>query len=224
MPLEPAYALALQADPSSSSMPGSGRWCSPPPPPSWPPLWIIANIWQQAQQTANALEIARQGGALYDKFVGFVGTLEEVGRQLERCQNSYNQAVNQLKTGRGNLISRAENLRALGAAASKSLDAKLTAAAAESEGTPRTRQCASQWAPGRSWRERHWPWKSGRSRKSPGWPRGLGWGAVSTRCRGLVISRCLLWAGLPQRRKTTGVSFSLRSCRTRSVNLSHPLP
>lgn len=99
-------------------------------------LWIIANIWQQAQQTANALEIARQGGALYDKFVGFVATLEEVGRHLERCQGAYQQAFNQLKTGRGNLISRAENLRSLGAAASKALDSKLTAAAAESEETP----------------------------------------------------------------------------------------
>lgn len=54
--------------------------------------------------------------------------------------------------------------------------------------------------------------------------RGLGWGAVSTRWWGLVISRCLLWAGRPQRRKTTGVSLSLSSSKTLSVNLSQPLP
>ncbi|HPT84350.1 MAG TPA: DNA recombination protein RmuC, partial [Limnochordia bacterium] len=98
-------------------------------------LWIIANIWQQAQQAANALEIAKQGGALYDKFVGFVGTLEELGRNLERCQSTYQQAFNQLKTGRGNLIARAENLRALGAAASKSLDRALVDQALESDHT-----------------------------------------------------------------------------------------
>ncbi|HOB39549.1 MAG: DNA recombination protein RmuC [Limnochordia bacterium] len=134
MPLEPAYALALQADPALFQYAWERKVVLTTPTTLMATLWIIANIWQQAQQTANALEIARQGGALYDKFVGFVGTLEELGRQLERCQNSYNQAVNQLKTGRGNLISRAENLRALGAAASKSLDAQLTAAALESDG------------------------------------------------------------------------------------------
>jgi DNA recombination protein RmuC len=126
--------LALQADPALFQYAWERKVVLTTPTTLMATLWIIANIWQQAQQTANALEIARQGGALYDKFVGFVGTLEELGRQLERCQNSYNQAVNQLKTGRGNLISRAENLRALGAAASKSLDAQLTAAALESDG------------------------------------------------------------------------------------------
>ncbi|HBG00569.1 MAG TPA: DNA recombination protein RmuC, partial [Firmicutes bacterium] len=97
-------------------------------------LWIIANIWQQEQQTANALEIARQGGALYDKFVGFVSSLEDVGRLLERSQNAYNQAFNQLKSGRGNLISRAENLRSLGLTTSKSLDSKMADEACQDSG------------------------------------------------------------------------------------------
>jgi DNA recombination protein RmuC len=88
-------------------------------------LWIISNIWQQEHQTANALEIARQGGALYDKFVGFVDSLQEVGRHLNRSQQAYDQAFNQLKTGRGNLINRAESLRSLGVTTSKSLDSKL---------------------------------------------------------------------------------------------------
>ena len=136
MPLEPAYALALQAEPELFQYAWDRKVVLTTPTTLMATLWIIANIWQQAQQTANALEIARQGGALYDKFVGFVATLEEVGRHLERCQGAYQQAFNQLKTGRGNLISRAENLRSLGAAASKALDSKLTAAAAESEETP----------------------------------------------------------------------------------------
>ncbi len=135
MPLEPAFALALKAEPELFQYAWERKVVLTTPTTLMATLWIIANIWQQAQQTANALEIARQGGALYDKFVGFVSTLEELGRNLERCQNSYQQAFNQLKTGRGNLISRAENLRALGAAASKSLDRVLAAEALESDHT-----------------------------------------------------------------------------------------
>lgn len=133
MPLEPAYALALQAEPGLFQYAWERKVVLTTPTTLMATLWIIANIWQQAQQTANALEIARQGGALYDKFVGFVSSLEEVGRHLERCQNSYSQAFNQLRTGRGNLVSRAENLRSLGIAASKSLDPKLVDEALESD-------------------------------------------------------------------------------------------
>lgn len=133
MPLEPAYALTLQAEPGLFQYAWERKVVLTTPTTLMATLWIIANIWQQAQQTANALEIARQGGALYDKFVGFVSSLEEVGRHLERCQNSYSQAFNQLRTGRGNLVSRAENLRSLGIAASKSLDPKLVDEALESD-------------------------------------------------------------------------------------------
>ena len=77
-------------------------------------LGIIAHLWRQENQQAHALEIARQSGALYDKFVGFVASLEEVGKHIERSQTAYQKAYNQLKTGRGNLIARAEGLRDMG--------------------------------------------------------------------------------------------------------------
>lgn len=125
MPLESAYALALQADGSLFQYAWDRKVVITTPTTLMATLWVIANIWQQEQQTANALEIARQGGALYDKFVGFVSSLEDVGRLLERSQNAYDQAFNQLKSGRGNLITRAENLRSLGVTTSKSLDSKL---------------------------------------------------------------------------------------------------
>ncbi len=131
MPLEPAYALALQADASLFQYAWERKVVITTPTTLMATLWIIANIWQQEHQTTNALEIARQGGALYDKLVGFVDSLENVGRLLERSQTAYNQAFNQLKTGRGNLISRAENLRALGAANAKSLDQGLVQEALE---------------------------------------------------------------------------------------------
>lgn len=132
MPLEPAYALALQADPDLFQYAWDRKIIITTPTTLMATLWIISNIWQQEHQTANALEIARQGGALYDKFVGFVDSLQEVGRHLNRSQQAYDQAFNQLKTGRGNLINRAENLRSLGVTASKSLDPKLVEEAEES--------------------------------------------------------------------------------------------
>lgn len=133
MPLEPAYALALQSDASLFQYAWDRQVIVTTPTTLMATLWIISNIWQQEHQTANALEIARQGGALYDKFVGFVTSLEEVGRLLERSQSAYVQAFNQLKTGRGNLITRAENLRALGIATTKSLDSQLAQEAAEAD-------------------------------------------------------------------------------------------
>ena len=133
MPLEPAYALALQSEPSLFQYAWDRKIVLTTPTTLMATLWIIANIWQQAQQTQNALEIARQGGALYDKFVGFVSSLEDVGRHLERSQNAYNQAFNQLKTGKGNLVSRAESLRNLGLATTKSLADKLVSEAQEDD-------------------------------------------------------------------------------------------
>lgn len=125
MPLEPAYALALQTEPELFQYAWDRKIIITTPTTLMATLWIIANIWQQAHQTANALEIARQGAALYDKFVGFIDSLEEVGRQLTRSQNAYDRAFNQLKTGRGNLITRSENLRDLGLSTTKSLNEEL---------------------------------------------------------------------------------------------------
>lgn len=133
MPLEPAYALALQADPGLFQYAWDRNVIVTTPTTLMATLWIIANIWQQEHQTANALEIARQGGALYDKFVGFVDSLEDLGRLLERSQNTYKQALNQLKSGRGNLINRAENLRSLGVATTKSLRTELIQEALEAD-------------------------------------------------------------------------------------------
>ena len=73
----------------------------------------VAHLWRQEQQNRNAQEIARQCAALYDKFVGFVEDLDKVGQRLEQAQISYTDAVGKLKTGRGNLIRTAENVKKL---------------------------------------------------------------------------------------------------------------
>jgi len=71
-------------------------------------------LWRQDQQNRNALEIAKQCGNLYDKFVGFVEDLEKLGQRLDQAQTSYHDAFNKLKSGKGNLIRSAEKVRELG--------------------------------------------------------------------------------------------------------------
>lgn len=86
----------------------------------------VAHLWRQEHQNRNAQEIARQCAMLYDKFVGFVEDLDKVGQRLEQAQTSYTDAVGKLKTGRGNLIRTAENVKKLGVKPNKSLPTKLT--------------------------------------------------------------------------------------------------
>ena len=86
----------------------------------------VAHLWRQEYQNKNAQEIARQCAMLYDKFVGFVEDLDKVGLRLEQAQSSYTDAVGKLKTGRGNLIRTAENVKKLGVKPNKSLPSKLT--------------------------------------------------------------------------------------------------
>ena len=87
-------------------------------------LRTISSVWQQENQTRNALEIARQGGALYDKFVGFVDDLEKVGKQIDQLQRTYSDASKKLYTGSGNLVRRVEQLKELGASTSKQIPDK----------------------------------------------------------------------------------------------------
>lgn len=88
-------------------------------------LRTIASIWKQEKQTQNANEIARQAGALYDKFVAFTEDLIKVGNQLETTKKSYGDAMNKLVDGTGNLVRRTENLKIMGAKATKEMDQKL---------------------------------------------------------------------------------------------------
>jgi DNA recombination protein RmuC len=88
-------------------------------------LRTISYIWKQDLQNKNALEIARQAGALYDKFKNFTDDLIKVGNNLKSTQSSYEDAMNKLYDGKGNLISRSERLKELGAKTSKSMDQRL---------------------------------------------------------------------------------------------------
>lgn len=88
-------------------------------------LRTISYIWKQDLQNKNALEIATQAGAMYDKFVGFTEDLTKVGNNLKTTQNSYQEAMKKLYDGRGNIVRRAEKLKELGAKATKQLDKRL---------------------------------------------------------------------------------------------------
>ena len=83
--------------------------------------------------TTVAAEIARRGGALYDKFCGFIGDLEKVGAALGEGQRQYDDAMKKLHQGRGNLVRQAEELKTLGVKASKSLPAPLLEKARDGE-------------------------------------------------------------------------------------------
>jgi DNA recombination protein RmuC len=96
-------------------------------------LRTIANIWRYEYQNRNAQELVRQCTALYDKFVGFVVDLEEIGRRLKAAQSSYDDAYGKLASGKGNLIRQVERIRELGLKPSKPLPGHLTELAAENE-------------------------------------------------------------------------------------------
>ena len=85
----------------------------------------VSYIWKQDNQNKNALEIARQAGALYDKFANFTEDLLKVGQNIKQTQGAYQEAMKKLSEGNGNLVRRTENLRALGAKTSKQIDQRL---------------------------------------------------------------------------------------------------
>ena len=126
VPNEPAFMCALQKDNALWADAYNKKVIISSPTNLFALLKIVDDLWKRDNQSRHALEIARQGGALYDKFVGFVSSLEDVGRNIDRARTSYDQAYNQLKDGNGNLVTRAEKLRELGVKASKKLPAQLT--------------------------------------------------------------------------------------------------
>ncbi len=92
-------------------------------------LRTIENIWRNEYQNRYAIEIAKKAGGLYDKFVGFVEALEEVGQQLDRAKSAYQTAHDRLAHGRGNLVRRTQELKKLGVKAGKELPQNLIEAA-----------------------------------------------------------------------------------------------
>jgi|LakMenE01Jun11ns_1017448.scaffolds.fasta_scaffold9954325_6 DNA recombination protein RmuC len=88
-------------------------------------LKIVADIWQIEKQSKNAIEIAEKAGELYEKLLGFVESMEDVGAGLKKANQNYEKAMGQLSTGKGNAIKKAEELKALGADTKKQFPERL---------------------------------------------------------------------------------------------------
>ena len=84
-------------------------------------LKTVDTMWRNDKQNRFAMEIAEEAGKMYDKFVGFADDMDKLGKQLNTAQSTYHDSMKKLNTGTGNLVSRAENIKALGAKANKSL-------------------------------------------------------------------------------------------------------
>lgn len=125
VPNEPAYLLALQTDPELWQYAYNKRILLISPTNLIAVLKLIADLWKREYQNKYALEIAQRGAGLYDKFVGFVENLTDIGAHLEKSYKSYSAALNQLKEGKGNLISQAEKLKELGIKSKKSLQSSV---------------------------------------------------------------------------------------------------
>ena len=125
IPIEPAFGAVIQHDPGLYNEAHEKNIVLVSPSTLYATLSTIASIWKHEYQSQNALEIAQQGGALYDKFVGFVEDLQQLGRQMNTTQETYGKAMNKLSEGQGNLVRRAEKIKALGARTSKALDQQL---------------------------------------------------------------------------------------------------
>ena len=126
IPIEPAFLAAMRHAPDIYQEALKKNIVMVCPSTLLATVRTVAHLWRQEHQNRNAQEIARQCAMLYDKFVGFVEDLDKVGQRLEQAQVSYGEAIGKLKTGRGNLIRTAENVKKLGVKPNKSLPTKLT--------------------------------------------------------------------------------------------------
>jgi DNA recombination protein RmuC len=122
---EPGFSAALRADHELWTYAWERKIVMVTPSTLLATLRTISSIWKHEQQTQNAIDIADQSGRLYDKFVGFVKDLETIKKGINQSNDAYEAAMNKLKNGNGNLISRTERLKKLGAKANKSLPREL---------------------------------------------------------------------------------------------------
>ena len=121
IPIESAFALALNEDTSLYNKAFEKNIVIVTPSTLLATLRTIDSMWTNQKQQENALEIARQAGALYDKFEGFVGDLVKIGKKMDEAKVEYQGAMNKLVDGKGNLVNSVEKLKKMGAKAKKAL-------------------------------------------------------------------------------------------------------
>ena len=114
LPVEPAYMLAVQAEPELWQYAYDRRILLISPTNLIAALKMVVSLWRQEYQNKNALEIARRSGELYDKFVGLMEDLIDIGNKLKQTQKSYEASMNKLTLGKGSLVKKAQDLKELG--------------------------------------------------------------------------------------------------------------
>lgn len=134
IPVEPAFVEALRNDPSLFDHAFKKRIVLVTPSTLLATLKTVASIWRQEKQNRHALEIARLGGELYDKFVGFTADLDEVGDRLEQARKAHDNARSKLVSGRGNAVRTIQRMKELGLKTRKELDPARIEAAEQEEG------------------------------------------------------------------------------------------
>jgi len=125
VPMEAAYITAVHADPNLWEYAYKKRILLISSSNLIAALKMIKDLWVRTDQTKNAMEIAERGGKLYDKFVNFISSLEDIGSHLDKSQMAYSSAMKQLKTGNGNLIGQVEKLKKLGIKTTSSIPEKV---------------------------------------------------------------------------------------------------
>ncbi len=133
VPIEGAFLLALEHDPELFRFAFERNIMLVSPTTLLVTLRTIQNIWRYEHQSQNAQEIAKRGADLYDKFVGFIESLEDVGKHLSRAQQAYDLSFSRLSSGRGNLIQQAVALNELGVSGKKVLPKRLVDIAEEAD-------------------------------------------------------------------------------------------
>ncbi|MEO8401782.1 MAG: DNA recombination protein RmuC [Gammaproteobacteria bacterium] len=121
MPIESAYSLVMKNDRELHNYAWSNKVIIVCPTTLYTTLRTIASIWKIELQKKHSLEIAKQGGLLYDKIYGFVEDMQKLGKQLKTSQESYDSAMNKLSTGKGNILIKAQQLDKLGVKTAKKL-------------------------------------------------------------------------------------------------------
>jgi len=125
IPIEPAFMEAVKTDVHLWKYAYDKRILLVSPTNLFAVLKIVADLWKVEQQNRHAMLIASKAGALYDKFAGFIENLEMLGRKLSEAQISFDSAFKQLATGRGNMLTKMEELKKMGARAEKQLPERI---------------------------------------------------------------------------------------------------
>ncbi len=131
VPIEAMFSVAVDADKNLFAYAWEKKIVIVSPTTLLATLRTIASIWQQENQTKNAFEIARLGGVLYDKMVGFIDDFQKIKRSLDAADKAYNDALGKMSTGKGNMLNTATRIKELGAKAGKTIPQNLLQDAGE---------------------------------------------------------------------------------------------